>query len=230
MEKVQESDQDMYHAGNSPEFVNQRALSECLVQSDLLPNQRQRLYTALQQNSGVFRSSIADLTSTSLAKHYIDTGKVTPMKQRMYCTSHHHRKEIKNQVKEMLQNSIIEPSVSPWANPVVLVRKADKTLRLCIDFGNFNKTTIKDSYPLPHIQDTLVTLYGNNLFTTLDLLMGYHHIKVEESSRGKTAFTTHVGLFQYICFSFGLTNGPASFQRLLEYILRDHIGSLESCT
>ena len=74
----------------------------------------------------------------------------------------------------MLQNSIIKPTVSPWASPVVLVTKADKTLRLCIDYQSLNKATIKDSYPLPHIQDTLGTLYGTTLFTTLDLLKGYH--------------------------------------------------------
>ena len=112
----------------------------------------------------------------------------------------------------MLQNGIIEPSVSPWASPVMLDTKADKTLRLCIDYRSLNIATIKDSYPLPHIQDTLDTLYGNTLFTTLDLLKGYHQIEVEESSREKTAFTTHVGLFQYIRLPFGLTNAPASFK------------------
>ena len=121
----------------------------------------------------------------------------------------------------MVQNGIIEPSVSLWASPVVLLRKADKTLRLRIDYRNL---TIKDSYPLPHIQDTLDTLYGNNLFTPLDLLKGYHQIEVEENSREKSAFTTHVGLFQYICLPFGLINAPASFQRFLEHTLRDYIG------
>ena len=110
----------------------------------------------------------------------------------------------------MLQNSITEPSVSPWASPDVLVRKADKTLGLCIDYRSLNKATIKDSYPLAHIQDTLNTLYGNKLFTTLDLLKGYHKIEFEESSREKTAFTTHVGLFQCICLPFGLRNVPAT--------------------
>ena len=100
----------------------------------------------------------------------------------------------------MLQNGIIEPSVSPWASPVVLVTKPDKTLRLCIDYRSLNKATIKDSYPLPHIQDALDTLYGNTLFATLNLLKRYHRIEVEESSRKKTAFTTHVGLFQYVWF------------------------------
>ena len=102
--------------------------------------------------------------------------------------------------------------------------KADNTLRLCRDCQNLNKTTIKDSYPLPHIQDALDTLYGNNLFTNLDLLKGYHQIEVEENSREKTAFTIHIRLFQYIRLPFGLTNAPASFECLLEHVLRDYIG------
>ena len=131
--------------------------------------------------------------------------------------SHPHRQEIEKQV-EILGNGIIEPSVRPWASPVVLVKKADNTIRLCIDYRNLNKATTKDSYHLPHIQNTLDTLYGNNLFTTLDLLKGYHQTEVKESSCEKTAFTTHIGLFQYILLPFGLTNAPASFQRLLEHV------------
>ena len=96
-------------------------------------------------------------------------------------------------------------------------------MQLCIGYWNLNKATIKDSYPLPHLQYTLDTLYGNNLFNTLDLLKGYTQVEVEESSREKTAFTTHIGLFQYIRLPFGLTNASASFQRLLEYVLRDYI-------
>ena len=125
----------------------------------------------------------------------------------------------------MLQNGIIKPSVSPWASPVVLVTKAEKTLWLCIDYWSLNKATIKDSYPLPQIQDTLDTLYGNNLFTTLDLLKGYRQIEVEESSRKKTAFTTHTGLFQYIRLPFGLTNHSASFQWLLEHVLWNYMST-----
>ena len=128
MEKVQESDQDISHANTSPEPVSQHALSAWLTQSDLLPNQRQPLYNVLQENSGVLGSSIAGLTSTPLVKHYIDTGNAKPIKQTVYRTNCHHRKEIEKQVEEMVQNGIIETSVSPWASPVVLIRKADKTL------------------------------------------------------------------------------------------------------
>ena len=179
---------------------------------------------SLQKSAGVFWSSIADLSSTPLVQHYIDTGNAKPIKQRAYHASHHHCQEIEKQVEKMLHNGIIEPSVSLWASPVMLVTKADNTLRLCIDYWNLNKVIIKDSYSLPHIRDTLDTLYGNNLFTTLDLLKGYHQIEVKESSCEKTAFTTHIGLFQYILLPFGLTNAPASFQRLLEHVLWDYIG------
>ena len=107
----------------------------------------------------------------------------------------------------MLQNGIIKTSVSPWASLVALVRKADQTLQLCIDYRNLNKATIKD---LPHIQDTL---YGNTLFTTIKLPRAYHQIKVEESSRENTAFTTNAGLFQYISLPFILTNASASQEK-----------------
>ena len=103
--------------------------------------------------------------------------------------------------KTALSNPVLVQSSS------VLVRKADKILWLCIDYWNLNKASC---FLLPHIQDTLNTLYGINLFTALDLLKGYQQIEVEESSRVKKAFTKHVGLFQYICLPFGLTNAPAS--------------------
>ena len=218
MEKVQESDQDNLSTNATPEPVSQHALSECLAHSDLLPSQRQSMHILLKENSGVFGSSIADLSSTPLVQHYIDTGNAKPIKQRAYHASHHHCQEIEKQVEKMLHNGIIEPSVSLWASPVMLVTKADNTLRLCIDYWNLNKVIIKDSYSLPHIRNTLDTLYGNNLFTTLDLLKGYHQIEVEESSRERTAFTTHIGLFQYIRFPFGLTSAPASFHRLMEHV------------
>ena len=128
MEKVQESVQDIVRTNNSPEPVSQHTLSECLAHSNLLPSQRQSLYTLLQEHSGVFGSSIADLTSTPIVKRYINTSTTKPIKQRPYHASHHHHQEIEKQVEEILRNSIIQASVSSWVSPVVLVTKADKTL------------------------------------------------------------------------------------------------------
>ena len=150
----------MYHADTSLEPVTQHSLSECLAQSDLLPKQGQGLYNFLQEDSGVFRSSITDLTSTPFVKHYIDTGNAKPIKKRTSCTSHNHRTEIGKKVSEILQYSITKPSVIPWASLVVLARKADKTLGHCIDYWNLIKATIKDSYILSHIKNTLDLLYG----------------------------------------------------------------------
>ena len=110
----------------------------------------------------------------------------------------------------MLQNDIIKPSASSWASLVVLVRKAYQILQLCTDYRNINKATIKDSCLLPHIQNSLDTLYGNTLVMTFDLLKVYHQIKVEENSRKKTAFTTTVGLFQCIHLPFRLYDASAS--------------------
>lgn len=158
MEKVHVSDQDTNLADTPREPVNQYTLSECLCQSDFVPIQRLQLYNVLQQHSGVFRSSIDDLTSTHHFKHYIDTGDSKLVKERAYRASHHHRKKIEKHVKDIIQNGIIELSASLWASLVDLVKKTDETLRLWIAYRDLNKITIKDSYPLPHIQDTLDVL------------------------------------------------------------------------
>ena len=113
METVQESDRDNFSTNAAPEPVSQHASSECLAHSDLLPSQRQLMHTLLQENSGVFGFSIADLSSTPFVQHYIDTGNSKPIKHGAYCASHHYRQEIEKQVEEMLRNGIIKPSVSP---------------------------------------------------------------------------------------------------------------------
>ena len=158
--KVQKPDQDICCAGISPEPVYQHA-SECWMPFPKWPSAQTRS-TVVQRPSGKLWCLWIQYC---WSYHNIFDAK--SIKQRVYHNSHHHRKEIEKQVKKMLQNCMIEPSVSPLASPVALVRKADKTLRLCIDYRNLNKATIKNSYLLPHIQHNLYTLYGNSLFTTL---------------------------------------------------------------
>ena len=117
----------------------------------------------------------------------------------------------------MLEKGYIEPSDSPWASPIVLVTKKDRRTRFCIDYRRLNDVTRKDTYPLPHINETLS---GAGWFSTLDLASGYWQVSVAPEDRPKTAFTTRKGLFQWRVMPFGLSNARATFSRLMELVLR----------
>ena len=114
----------------------------------------------------------------------------------------------------MQEQGVIKPSASPWASPVVLVRKKDGILRFCIDFRQLNAVTQTDSHPLPRIDDLLDQMGKSRYFTTLDLASGYWQVKMHPDSQAKTAFVTHQGLYEFNVMPFGLKNAPAVFQRL----------------
>ncbi|GBN43724.1 Retrovirus-related Pol polyprotein from transposon 297 [Araneus ventricosus] len=120
----------------------------------------------------------------------------------------------------MVDNGIIEESSGPWASPIVLVKKKDGSTRFCVDYRKLNEITIKDSYPLPRIDDTLDALNGSQWFSTLDLKSGYWQVEIQPEDKEKTAFTTRQVLWQFKVMPFGLCNGPATFKRLMETVLR----------
>ena len=119
----------------------------------------------------------------------------------------------------MLAHNVIQPSRSPWASPIVIVRKKDGSARFCVDYRKLNAITRKDAYPLPRIDDTLDTLSGSQWFSTLDLLSGYWQVEVAEGDRDKTAFATQSGFCEFKVMPFGLCNAPATFQRLMDLVL-----------
>jgi len=114
-------------------------------------------------------------------------------------------------LKELIEAGHIRASSSPWGAPVLFVRKKNGSLRMCIDYRMLNKVTERNNYPLPRIEEMFDALQGVKYFTTLDLNMAYHQIRVAEQDIPKTAFSCSEGHFEFIVMTFGLTNAPASF-------------------
>lgn len=157
---------------------------------------------------------------TNIVRHKIDTGDAKPIRQAARRLPLAKREEAEQIIKEMERDGVIEPSNSPWASPVVLVKKKDGSTRFCVDYRRLNDVTRKDSYPLPRIDDTLDTLAESKIFSTLDLKSGYWQVGLDPADREKTAFTIGTGLYQFTVMPFGLCNAPATFERLMETVLK----------
>ncbi|MCY3927570.1 MAG: reverse transcriptase family protein, partial [Acidobacteria bacterium] len=196
-----------------------------LSHSNLSQSQKQQLQELLDRYNNVFVHPGEPLGRTNMVKHPIKTSGA-PIRQSRHRLPASLKDTVNSQIQDMLDTGVIQPSCSPWASPVVMVKKKDGTWRFCVDYRKVNAITHHDAYPLPRIDATLDSLAGSTLFTTLDLASGYWQVELESSDKEKTAFSTSKGHFEFNVMPFGLTNAPATFQRLMECVLAGISGEL----
>ena len=179
----------------------------------------QSLINLIDRHNHLFVSDVRQLTQTNVLQATFNTGNSQPIKQRPYKNPLALQAKLDEQINDMLEAGIVSPSSSPWSSPIVIVPKKDGTQRICIDYRKLNKTLVKDSYPLPRIEDIFATLGKAKFFSTLDLKSGYHQISVAPEHREKTAFCTRNALYHFNRLPFGIASAHSIFQRMISRVL-----------
>lgn len=186
---------------------------------DLNDCEMKQLLELLNKYVESFARDTKDLGCTDLIEMHIQTNTNQPVYCKPYRLSHKENEIVNEKIKDLLDAGIIRESFSEYASPVVLVKKKSGDYRLCVDYRALNARTVKDRYPLPHIEDQVTRLSGKCFFTALDLAQGYYQVPINKESVDKTAFVTPSGQYEFLKMPFGLANAPAVFSRLIQMTL-----------
>lgn len=189
------------------------------INSELTQEQTLLVINLINKYRSCFALTLSEIGCTDITDMQIKVNDESPVVYRPYRLSHSEREKARDMVQDLLKNDIAEESNSPYASPIILVRKKTGDFRLCVDYRALNRKTIKDHYPMPRIDDQLDLLSGNKYFTSLDLASGYYQIPLHPDSKHFTAFITPDGLYQFKKMPFGLVNSPAVFQRMVNKVL-----------
>jgi len=184
-------------------------LLQCLP-DDLTLDQKQRAENFIRSRANVFSRSEFDIGRTNLIPHRINTGDHSPHFEQLRHHPTTHLPVIDEHVQHMLEHDVVEPAASPWCSNVVMVRKQDGTMRLCIHYRKLNGLTVKDKFLLPKIDTCLDALNGCKFFSTCDLRWGYWQTEMDERDRDKTAFVTRKGQWRFKVLVLALPMLPAS--------------------
>ncbi|GJR11309.1 putative reverse transcriptase domain-containing protein [Tanacetum coccineum] len=172
----------------------------------------------------VFPEDLPGLPPTRQVEFQIDlVSGAAPVARAPYRLAPSEMKELSEQLKELSDKGFIRPSSSPWGAPVLFVKKKDGSFRMCIDYRELNKLTVKNRYPLPRIDDLFDQLQGSSVYSKIDLRSGYHQLRVREEDIPKTAFRTRYGHYEFQVMPFGLTNAPAVFMDLMNRVCKPYL-------